>query len=190
MMELTGRPRGDLPALPARLPQPRDRAGARSTPTSARSRTRSSRDRSRGSSTRPRTGSTRSRRSWSRRSPADAGSDSATARPEKGKNMKRVVVFGAGLVVRAHVRYLLDHGFDVTVASRTVGKAEAILDGHPNGTPVAFDIAQRARAARRAGRRARPGGQPAAVDLPPAGGRGLPRAPASTWSPPRTSRTR
>jgi len=25
--------------------------------------------------------------------------------------MKRVVVFGAGLVVRAHVRYLLDHGF-------------------------------------------------------------------------------
>jgi saccharopine dehydrogenase-like NADP-dependent oxidoreductase len=54
--------------------------------------------------------------------------------------MKRVIVFGAGLVVRAHVRYLLDHGFHVTVASRTVGKAEAILDGHPLGTPVAFDI--------------------------------------------------
>jgi saccharopine dehydrogenase-like NADP-dependent oxidoreductase len=54
--------------------------------------------------------------------------------------MKRVVVFGAGLVVRAHVQYLLDHGFHVTVASRTVSKAEAILDGHPNGTPVAFDI--------------------------------------------------
>ncbi|MCU0305423.1 MAG: saccharopine dehydrogenase NADP-binding domain-containing protein [Thermoanaerobaculales bacterium] len=56
--------------------------------------------------------------------------------------MKRVVVFGAGLVVRAHVRYLLDHGFAVTVASRTVSKAEAILDGHPNGTPLAFDIAR------------------------------------------------
>jgi saccharopine dehydrogenase-like NADP-dependent oxidoreductase len=54
--------------------------------------------------------------------------------------MKHVVVFGAGLVVRAHVRYLLDHGFAVTVASRTVSKAEAILDGHPNGTPMAFDI--------------------------------------------------
>jgi saccharopine dehydrogenase-like NADP-dependent oxidoreductase len=54
--------------------------------------------------------------------------------------MNRVIVFGAGLVVRAHVRYLLDHGFHVTVASRTVGKAEAILDGHPLGTPVAFDI--------------------------------------------------
>ncbi len=54
--------------------------------------------------------------------------------------MNKVVVFGAGLVVRAHVRYLLDHGFDVTVASRTVSKAEDIIDGHPNGTPVAFDI--------------------------------------------------
>ena len=54
--------------------------------------------------------------------------------------MKGVVVFGAGLVVRAHVRYLLDHGYQVTVASRTVSKAEEILDGHPNGTPVAYDI--------------------------------------------------
>jgi saccharopine dehydrogenase-like NADP-dependent oxidoreductase len=54
--------------------------------------------------------------------------------------MKRVVVFGAGLVVRAHVRYLLEHGFRVTVASRTVSKAEAIVDGHELGTPLAFDI--------------------------------------------------
>jgi len=54
--------------------------------------------------------------------------------------MNRVVVFGAGLVVRAHVRYLLDHGFHVTVASRTVSKAEDIVDGHPNGTPMVFDI--------------------------------------------------
>jgi saccharopine dehydrogenase-like NADP-dependent oxidoreductase len=54
--------------------------------------------------------------------------------------MKRVVVFGAGLVVRAHVRYLLDHGFEVTVASRTVSKAEDIIDGHPKGTPMAYDI--------------------------------------------------
>ncbi len=54
--------------------------------------------------------------------------------------MKRVVVFGAGLVVRAHVRYLLDQGFEVTVASRTVSKAEDIIDGHPSGTPMAYDI--------------------------------------------------
>jgi saccharopine dehydrogenase-like NADP-dependent oxidoreductase len=54
--------------------------------------------------------------------------------------MKKVVVFGAGLVVRAHVQYLLDQGFHVTVASRTVSKAEAIIAGHANGTPMAFDI--------------------------------------------------
>ncbi len=54
--------------------------------------------------------------------------------------MKKVVVFGAGLVVRAHVRYLLEHGFAVTVASRTVSKATEIIDGHPNGTPLAYDI--------------------------------------------------
>ena len=54
--------------------------------------------------------------------------------------MKRVVVFGAGLVVRAHVHYLLEQGFAVTVASRTVRKAEEILAGHANGTPLAFDI--------------------------------------------------
>ena len=54
--------------------------------------------------------------------------------------MNRVVVFGAGLVVRAHVRYLLDQGFEVTVASRTVSKAEDILDGHPNGTALAYDV--------------------------------------------------
>ena len=54
--------------------------------------------------------------------------------------MNKVVVFGAGLVVRAHVRYLLDQGFEVTVASRTVSKAEEILNGHPKGTPMAYDI--------------------------------------------------
>ena len=47
--------------------------------------------------------------------------------------MKNVVVFGAGLVSRPLVRYLLDHGFGVTVASRTVSKAEALVEGHPNG---------------------------------------------------------
>ena len=59
--------------------------------------------------------------------------------------MKRVVVFGAGLVVRAHVRYLLDQGFHVTVASRTVSKAEAMVDGHPQGktlTLLADDTAK------------------------------------------------
>ncbi|MBN1330033.1 MAG: saccharopine dehydrogenase NADP-binding domain-containing protein [Candidatus Heimdallarchaeota archaeon] len=54
--------------------------------------------------------------------------------------MKKVVVFGAGLVAKPGIRYLLDKGFEVTVASRTVSKAEAIVGNHPNGNAVAFDI--------------------------------------------------
>jgi saccharopine dehydrogenase (NADP+, L-glutamate forming) len=54
--------------------------------------------------------------------------------------MKKVVVFGAGLVARAHVRYLLDHSYQVTVASRTVSKARELVGDHPNGRSVAFDI--------------------------------------------------
>jgi saccharopine dehydrogenase-like NADP-dependent oxidoreductase len=38
------------------------------------------------------------------------------------------------------VEYLLDKGYHVTVASRTVGKAEAMVKGHPNGQAVAYDI--------------------------------------------------
>ncbi|RLI60871.1 MAG: NAD(P)-dependent oxidoreductase, partial [Promethearchaeia archaeon] len=38
--------------------------------------------------------------------------------------MKKVLLFGAGLVAGPTVQYLLDHGFDVSVASRTVSKAE------------------------------------------------------------------
>lgn len=53
--------------------------------------------------------------------------------------MKKVVVFGAGMVAGAHVRYLLDHGIQVTVASRTVSKAEELVKGHPNGRAVAVN---------------------------------------------------
>lgn len=53
--------------------------------------------------------------------------------------MKKVVVFGAGMVAGAHVRYLLDHGLQVTVASRTVSKAEELVKGHPNGRAVAVN---------------------------------------------------
>jgi saccharopine dehydrogenase (NADP+, L-glutamate forming) len=48
--------------------------------------------------------------------------------------MKKVLVLGAGLVTRPLVRYLLDQpDFQVTVASRTVSKAEVLVDGHPRG---------------------------------------------------------
>ncbi|HVN32787.1 MAG TPA: saccharopine dehydrogenase C-terminal domain-containing protein [Thermoanaerobaculaceae bacterium] len=59
---------------------------------------------------------------------------------DKEDAVKKVVVFGAGLVASAHVKYLLEHGYQVTVASRTVSKAKQIVGSHPNGRPVAFDI--------------------------------------------------
>jgi saccharopine dehydrogenase-like NADP-dependent oxidoreductase len=53
----------------------------------------------------------------------------------------QVLVLGAGLVARPHVRYLLDvPDFHVVVASRTVSKAEALIDGHPRGKALALDV--------------------------------------------------
>ncbi len=82
--------------------------------------------------------------------------------------MKKVVVFGAGMVAGAHVEYLLDHGFEVTVASRTLSKAQELVKGHrqrPRGG------GQLRRPCRDGGRHpaARPRGQPAALRLPPRG---------------------
>jgi saccharopine dehydrogenase (NADP+, L-glutamate forming)/spermidine synthase len=48
--------------------------------------------------------------------------------------MKTVLVLGAGLVTRPLVRYLLEQpDFKVIVASRTVSKAEKLIDGHARG---------------------------------------------------------
>ncbi len=47
--------------------------------------------------------------------------------------MKKVLVLGAGLVAKPLVRYLLDKDYEVTCASRTVAKAEKLVDGHPHG---------------------------------------------------------
>jgi saccharopine dehydrogenase-like NADP-dependent oxidoreductase len=55
--------------------------------------------------------------------------------------MKKILVLGAGLVASPHVRYLLEvPDFEVTVASRTVSKAEAFIDGHPRGKAVALNV--------------------------------------------------
>jgi saccharopine dehydrogenase (NADP+, L-glutamate forming) len=52
--------------------------------------------------------------------------------------MKKVLVLGAGLVSRPLVRYLLDHNdFHVTVGTRTVSKADALIAGHKHGSVVA-----------------------------------------------------
>ncbi len=58
--------------------------------------------------------------------------------------MKKVLVLGAGLVSRPLVRYLLDQpDVSVTVASRTVSKAQALIAGHDRGcalTLLADDV--------------------------------------------------
>ncbi len=55
--------------------------------------------------------------------------------------MKTVLVLGAGLVARPLVRYLLDvPEFKVIVASRTGSKAEALINGHPQGEARTLNV--------------------------------------------------
>jgi saccharopine dehydrogenase (NADP+, L-glutamate forming) len=55
--------------------------------------------------------------------------------------MKTVLVLGAGLVARPLVRYLLDlPHVGVIVASRTVSKAQTLINGHPQGQARALNV--------------------------------------------------
>lgn len=54
--------------------------------------------------------------------------------------MKKVLILGAGLVVKPIVTYLLNKGYHVTVATRTREKADTMIAGHPNGTAIAWTI--------------------------------------------------
>ena len=55
--------------------------------------------------------------------------------------MKKILILGAGLVAKPLVRYLLDcPDFEVEVASRTVSKAEKLIDKHPRGTANTLNL--------------------------------------------------
>ena len=54
--------------------------------------------------------------------------------------MKKVLILGAGMVVRPIVKYLLNNGYKVTVATRTKEKADAMIKGHENGTSLAWTV--------------------------------------------------
>lgn len=56
--------------------------------------------------------------------------------------MKTVLVLGAGLVTRPLVDYLLKHNIKVNIASRTVSKAETLINGHPNGEAIEWTVDQ------------------------------------------------
>lgn len=52
--------------------------------------------------------------------------------------MKKILILGAGLVSRPGVVFLLESGFDVTVASRTLEKAEKIVQRFENGNALSL----------------------------------------------------
>jgi saccharopine dehydrogenase-like NADP-dependent oxidoreductase len=54
--------------------------------------------------------------------------------------MKKVLILGAGMVVKPIVTYLLEKNYAVTVATRTKSKADKMIAGHPNGTSLAWTV--------------------------------------------------
>lgn len=54
--------------------------------------------------------------------------------------MKNVLVLGAGLVSRPMIDYLLKNNIHVEVASRTVSKAEALVEGYSNGKATQWTV--------------------------------------------------
>jgi saccharopine dehydrogenase (NADP+, L-glutamate forming)/spermidine synthase len=57
--------------------------------------------------------------------------------------MRNVLLLGAGLVAKPLVRYLLDQqDIQVTIASRTLSKAEKLIEGHPKGKALQWVVEQ------------------------------------------------
>ncbi|HNS29190.1 MAG TPA: saccharopine dehydrogenase C-terminal domain-containing protein [Tenuifilaceae bacterium] len=53
--------------------------------------------------------------------------------------MKKVLILGAGMVVKPIAHHLLDSGVGITIATRTQSKADEIIAGHPNGRSRAWN---------------------------------------------------
>ena len=54
--------------------------------------------------------------------------------------MNKILILGAGMVVKPIAHYLLDNNFEVTLASRTKEKAEKVLEGRTNGVAIAWTV--------------------------------------------------
>jgi len=52
--------------------------------------------------------------------------------------MKKVLILGAGLVVKPMVEYLLERGFGLTIATTTKEKGDRMIKGHPNGKAITW----------------------------------------------------
>ena len=57
--------------------------------------------------------------------------------------MQKVLILGAGMVVKPIVTYLLENNYQVTVASRTKSKAEAMIGSHKNGSSMEWTVDQK-----------------------------------------------
>jgi len=57
--------------------------------------------------------------------------------------MKKVLILGAGMVAKPMVKYLLEKGINVIVASRTLSKAENLIEGHSNGKAIGWTIKEK-----------------------------------------------
>jgi saccharopine dehydrogenase-like NADP-dependent oxidoreductase len=54
--------------------------------------------------------------------------------------MKKVLILGAGMVVKPMVEYLLEKNFSLTIASPMKDRAEEMIKGNPNGTAVDWSM--------------------------------------------------
>lgn len=53
--------------------------------------------------------------------------------------MKKVLILGAGLVAKPIIQYLLSKNYQVSVASNTTDRADAMINGHPNGISIFWE---------------------------------------------------
>ncbi len=47
--------------------------------------------------------------------------------------MKNILLLGAGMVAKPITDYILNNGFELTIASRTLSKAQKLINKRPNG---------------------------------------------------------
>jgi len=56
--------------------------------------------------------------------------------------MKKVLLLGAGMVAKPIADYILDNNIELTIASRTISKAEKLINSRLNGKAVAWTVEQ------------------------------------------------
>lgn len=54
--------------------------------------------------------------------------------------MNKVLLLGAGMVAKPLADYILKNNIQLTIASRTVSKAETLIKGHKNGKAIAWNV--------------------------------------------------